>query len=102
MNRVVVTAMGIVSPIGEDVSAFHAALNAGISGVGPITRFDPGTLPTQIAAEIKSIAPDTRNVRTLIALKAASEAMRGIELAPHARAGLSIGLGLEVFSMEEL
>ena len=52
-HRVVVTGMGVVSAIGRSVDAFRDALFAGRSGIGPITIFDPATLPTRIAAEVK-------------------------------------------------
>ena len=51
--RVAVTGMGVVSPIGRTVDGFRDALFAGRSGIGPITTFDPATLPTRIAAEVQ-------------------------------------------------
>ncbi|MFH0913528.1 MAG: beta-ketoacyl synthase N-terminal-like domain-containing protein, partial [Candidatus Omnitrophota bacterium] len=39
-NRVVVTGLGIISPVGNDVSTFWQALKEGKSGVGPLTTFD--------------------------------------------------------------
>jgi 3-oxoacyl-[acyl-carrier-protein] synthase II len=54
MNRkVVVTGMGVISPIGNSVEDFCAALKAGKSGVGPITSFDTAGFDVTIAAEIK-------------------------------------------------
>ncbi|HEY8183741.1 MAG TPA: beta-ketoacyl synthase N-terminal-like domain-containing protein, partial [Thermoanaerobaculia bacterium] len=52
-HRVVITGMGVVAPIGKSVPEFRDALFAGRSGIGPITIFDPATLPTRIAAEVK-------------------------------------------------
>jgi 3-oxoacyl-[acyl-carrier-protein] synthase II len=54
MRRVVVTGMGVISPVGNDVSEFWNSLVNGICGVGPITRFDASLLPTRIAAEVKN------------------------------------------------
>jgi 3-oxoacyl-[acyl-carrier-protein] synthase II len=51
--RIVITGMGTVSPLGNDVESTWAACRAGTSGVGPITQFDCSELPTRIAAEIK-------------------------------------------------
>jgi 3-oxoacyl-[acyl-carrier-protein] synthase II len=58
-RRVVVTGMGVISPIGNDLATFWAAIRAGASGVGPITRFDPAGLECRIAAEVKGFAPET-------------------------------------------
>ena len=58
LTRVVITGLGIVSPIGNNVHAFEAGLAAGISGVGPITRFDASALSCRIAAEVKDFNPE--------------------------------------------
>jgi 3-oxoacyl-[acyl-carrier-protein] synthase II len=52
MRRVVVTGMGMVTPIGADLESTWSALLSGKSGVGPITLFDARTFPTRIAAEV--------------------------------------------------
>ncbi len=52
-RKIVVTGLGLVTPLGTGVETTWKALVAGQSGVGPITRFDPGTLKTRIAAEVK-------------------------------------------------
>jgi 3-oxoacyl-[acyl-carrier-protein] synthase II len=52
MRRVVVTGMGMVTPIGSDLESTWSALLAGKCGVGPITLFDARTFPTRIAAEV--------------------------------------------------
>jgi 3-oxoacyl-[acyl-carrier-protein] synthase II len=56
-DRVVVTGLGAVTPIGNSVSDFWRNLTAGVSGVGRITRFDASNLPVQIAAEVKEFDP---------------------------------------------
>lgn len=53
MRRVVVTGIGIVSPLGTGVEKNWTAITSGQSGLGPITRFDASELPTQIAGEVK-------------------------------------------------
>jgi len=52
-RKVVVTGLGIVSPVGNGVSQAWDNILKGVSGVGPITRFDASMLPTRIAAEVK-------------------------------------------------
>jgi 3-oxoacyl-[acyl-carrier-protein] synthase II len=53
MKRVVVTGLGIVSPLGTGVESTWTRLLAGDSGAGPITRFDASDLSTRIAFEVK-------------------------------------------------
>src|SRR3989338_2713737 len=57
MKRVVITGLGVVTPVGNDVPAMWAALLAGTNGVGRITSFDPSSLDSQIAAEVKGFDP---------------------------------------------
>jgi 3-oxoacyl-[acyl-carrier-protein] synthase II len=52
-NRVVVTGVGAISPVGNSVAETWKALIAGISGAGVIARFDPSILKTRFAAEVK-------------------------------------------------
>jgi 3-oxoacyl-[acyl-carrier-protein] synthase II len=58
MRRVVVTGMGMVTPVGRDLESTWSALLAGESGVGPITLFDARTFPTRIAAEVSDFRLD--------------------------------------------
>jgi 3-oxoacyl-[acyl-carrier-protein] synthase II len=91
-RRVVVTGLGLVSPVGIGVDASWSALVAGKSGVGPITLFDASTFPTRIAAEVKGFDPAQfmdrkearRNDRFIqFALAAADMAMKdsGLDMA---------------------
>ena len=57
-TRVVVTGMGCISPLGNDVVSTWESLLAGSSGAGPITQFDPSDLKTRFAAEVKSFDAD--------------------------------------------
>src|SRR5690349_6409595 len=52
-DRIVVTGLGAVTPIGNTVDDFWKSLTEGVSGVGRITQFDPSELTVQIAAEVK-------------------------------------------------
>jgi 3-oxoacyl-[acyl-carrier-protein] synthase II len=56
-RRVVVTGMGAITPVGNDVAATWRAITAGVSGGGPITKFDASTFPTRIACEVKGFDP---------------------------------------------
>jgi len=56
-RRVVVTGVGLVSPLGVGTEATWEALIAGRSGVGTITRFDASSFPVRIAAEVKGFDP---------------------------------------------
>jgi 3-oxoacyl-[acyl-carrier-protein] synthase II len=57
-RRVVVTGMGVVSPLGCDVNVFWQRLCSGFSGIGKITRFDASAMATQIAAEVREFEID--------------------------------------------
>ena len=54
--RVVITGMGMLSPLGHSVEESWANLLAGVSGVGPITQFDATDLATRIAGEVKGFS----------------------------------------------
>jgi len=56
-KKVVVTGMGIVSPIGNSVNEFCESLKAGKSGIGPITSFDTTSFDVKIAGEVKGFDP---------------------------------------------
>ena len=53
MRRVVVTGLGLVTPLGGDVETSWANLIAGENGAGPITRFDPEAQKCKIACQVK-------------------------------------------------
>ncbi|OGO49968.1 MAG: beta-ketoacyl-[acyl-carrier-protein] synthase II, partial [Chloroflexi bacterium RBG_16_68_14] len=55
--RVVVTGLGVISPVGLDVETFWRNLLAGRSGLGPITLFDASNFPVRIAGEVKGFDP---------------------------------------------
>lgn len=57
-RRVVVTGMGIVSPLGIGLENNWAAICQGKSGIGPITKFDTSEYPCKIAGEVKNFDPD--------------------------------------------
>ncbi|MPM06280.1 3-oxoacyl-[acyl-carrier-protein] synthase 2 [bioreactor metagenome] len=57
MNRVVVTGLGAVTPVGNDVATMWKNLTAGVHGIGPITRFDCTDYKAKLAAEVKDFDP---------------------------------------------
>ncbi len=57
-RRVVVTGIGLVSPVGIGIEENWSNLIAGKSGIGPITRFDPSAFATHIAGEVKNFHPE--------------------------------------------
>ena len=88
-RRIVVTGMGTVSPLGNDVPSSWAALMEGRSGVGPITKFDTTGYPTTIGAEVKGFDPsehlsskDARRLDPFVqfAVVAARESVRDAQL----------------------
>tara|TARA_Y100000991_G_scaffold36615_1_gene24746 strand:- start:1154 stop:2398 length:1245 start_codon:yes stop_codon:yes gene_type:complete len=106
-RRVVVTGLGALTPLGNNVPAFWNNLVDGISGAGPITRFDSTHFKTQFACEVKNFNPteflERREARKLdmysiYALVAASEAMidskLDIEKVNLDRAGVIWGSGI--------
>jgi len=84
MKRVVVTGLGALTPIGNNLQEYLEGLQNGVSGANPITHFDASQFKTQFACEIKNLKPeefiDAREVRRLdkfsiYALVCADEAM---------------------------
>ena len=91
MKRVVVTGLGAITPVGNNVKDFWKGLTEGKNGVGPITRFDSTNYKTHFAAEVKGYDPleyfDRKNVRKYdlyaqFALVAAQQAVESSHLTP--------------------
>jgi 3-oxoacyl-[acyl-carrier-protein] synthase II len=106
-TRVVITGLGIISPVGNDVETFWQSLVQGRSGVGPITLFDPAGLESRFAAEVKGFDPvalfgrkDTRRMDrfTQFAVAAAGQALADskyeITSESSKRIGCIIGSGI--------
>ena len=84
LKRVVITGLGTINPIGNNISEFWDSLSNGVSGAAPITRFDASKFRTQFACEVKDYVPtdhfDRKEVRKLdrfsqFAIIAADEAV---------------------------
>jgi len=105
-NRVVVTGIGVVTPIGNNSDEFCQGLFSMKSGAGPIKRFDPAELPTRIACEVKGVEGEFRDVKITFALKAAREAVKQAfpngKVPANSDSILSMGIGLELFSVDDL
>ena len=106
-RRVVVTGLGIVSPVGIGVAAAWDSIRNARSGVGPITRFDASSFPSRIAAEVKGFdvakhlsAKEARRYDTFIhyGLVSTMEAVTDAGLDDYAgdkeRIGVCIGSGI--------
>ncbi len=85
MKRVVVTGMGAITPIGNDLDTFWNNVKAGVCGIDKVTLFDASDLKTQIAGEVKNFDPldyfekkDARKMDrfTQFAMIAADEAIK--------------------------
>ncbi|MCF8020198.1 MAG: beta-ketoacyl-ACP synthase II [Vallitaleaceae bacterium] len=113
-RRVVVTGIGAITPIGNNVDQFWSALKEGVSGVDMITQFDASDYPVKIAAELKDYNPkdflDRKDAKRMerfsqFAVIAAGEAlaMSGLEVTEENcdRIGTFIGSGMGSLGMIE-
>lgn len=57
-RRVVITGIGLISPLGLDTPSTWEGLLAGRSGIGPITKFDAQSYPARIAGEVRGFDPE--------------------------------------------
>ena len=114
-RRVVITGLGLISPVGNDVATGWKNLVAGKSGIGPITRFDASPLSTRFAGEVKGFDPaawlppkEVRHFDTFIhyGVAAGLQAVRdsGLEVteANADRIGCMVGSGIGGLPMIEV
>ena len=106
MNRVVVTGLGVISPVGNDVAAFWKSLTEGVCGIGEITKFDTADFKVKIAAEVKDFDPTQYMPKSEVrktdlycqyAIAAAAQAMEDSKIAGSVepeRLGVYIGSGV--------
>ncbi|MBN4076429.1 beta-ketoacyl-ACP synthase II [Gemmatimonas aurantiaca] len=106
-RKVVITGLGWVTPLGNDVDSVWQALLDGKSGVGPVTRFDASAFSTRVAAEVKDFNPEEfiskKEVRRMdlseqyavvASQKAIDDSGVDIETLDLDRAGVVIGSGI--------
>src|SRR3989449_7021432 len=107
MQRVVLTGLGALTPVGNTADEFWSALTQGRSGVGPITKFDATDYPTRIAGEVRNFDPlnfvdkkDARRLDPYLQYAVASAALAVQDAAldtgkvDGARFGVLIGSGI--------
>ncbi|MBW4839105.1 MAG: beta-ketoacyl-ACP synthase II [Paenibacillaceae bacterium] len=107
MERVVITGMGILSPLGNDVDTFWQGLKEGRSGISPIDRFDVTAFGTKIAGQVRGFDGETvfgrKEARKMdlfcqYALYAAEQAVQDAGLQPELldreRFGVYVGSGI--------
>lgn len=104
MKRVVVTGLGAVTPVGNDIPTFWENLSNGVSGIGLIHHFDPSGYKSKVAAEVKDfditryvdkMAAKRLDLFSQYAISAAQQAMEdsGLACDPE-RLGVYIGSGI--------
>ncbi len=109
LRRVVITGLGTINPLGKSVEEYFTNLNNGISGAGPITRFDASLFKTRFACEVKDFNPadygiDRKEARKMdrfaqFASVAADQAVADANLADNEsvdkkRIGVIVGSGI--------
>lgn len=114
MNRVVITGMGAVTPIGNNVEDFWKSLKSGANGIDSITAFDTENYKAKLAAEVKDFNPedylDKREVRRMdrfchFAIAASKQAVENSKLdldnIDKERFGVIVGSGIGGFKTFE-
>jgi 3-oxoacyl-[acyl-carrier-protein] synthase II len=113
-RRVVVTGLGLISPVGNDVATGWSNLVAGRGGIGPITRFDASAFPCRIAGEVRGFdvsawmpAKEARHFDTFIhyGIAASAQAVRDAGITADNvdpdRVGVIVGSGIGGLPMIE-
>ena len=110
MKKVVITGLGAVTPIGNDVPSFWDSLTKGVNGIDTISRFDPSEYKATLAAEVKEFDPSLYLEKGVIrktdlfvqyAIAAASQAVADSKLAEQVdprRFGVYFGSGVGGFN----
>jgi 3-oxoacyl-[acyl-carrier-protein] synthase II len=113
-RRVVVTGLGLISPVGNDVATGWASLVAGRGGIGPITKFDASAFPSRIAGEVRGFdvsawmpAKEARHFDTFIhygiaaSAQAVADAGISADTVDPERVGVIVGSGIGGLPMIE-
>ena len=106
-RRVVVTGLGIISPVGNDIATAWENILKGVSGIGPVTHFDASAYATRIAGQVRDFDPaqwmapkDVKKMDPFIhyGVAAGTQALRdsGLEVteANAPRIGVAVGAGI--------
>jgi 3-oxoacyl-[acyl-carrier-protein] synthase II len=115
-RRVMITGLGAISPLGLSVEGFWQNLLQGRSGIATIRSFDPGPLPTRIAAEVRDFRPEDyierrKSIKLMgrhiqMAVAAARQAVEDAGIKPGSidptRLGVSMGTGMLHADLDEL
>jgi 3-oxoacyl-[acyl-carrier-protein] synthase II len=115
-RRVVVTGLGLVTPLGTGIEANWEKLVAGRSGIGPITRFDASSLPARVAGEVRDFDPERfierRDLKKMdifiqyalgAAQMAVEDAALPLPLGEPERTGVIVGVGIGgITTVEEM
>lgn len=113
-RRVVVTGLGLISPVGNDVATGWSNLVAGRGGIGPITKFDASAFPSRIAGEVRGFdvsawmpAKEARHFDTFIhygiaaSAQAVADAGISADTVDPDRVGVIVGSGIGGLPMIE-
>ena len=113
-KRVVITGLGVISPVGNDIASFWQSLKEGKSGVGPITSFDATAFDSRIAAEVKNFDPtqygislkDVKRTAKFVqfAVAAAKQAVEssGLDLNKEDRDRIGVVIGSGIGSLQTI
>src|SRR2546430_4112029 len=112
-RRVVVTGLGMITPLGSTVEKTWDGVVAGRSGIGPITRFDPTGLETTIAGEVRDFDPleymDRKEIRRSdrfvhFAVASAGQAIKSarLEITPELSPRIGVAFGSGIGGVETL
>ena len=104
MRRVVITGLGLVTPIGAGRELFWRRLTSGANGIGPVESFDTSPFPVHIGAEVKDFdpsgyvrgrSPDTLGRASQLAVAAARMAIEdsGIDVGARDRWRIGVSMG---------
>ena len=114
-HRVVITGMGLCTPMGRSVEEFWRNLLAGHSGISRISLFDTSSLPVRIGGEVKNLQPDElsgefpeaageRDRKIWLGLEAAARALAnsGLPRSALENVPLFVGVSLETFFLDDV
>jgi len=114
-HRVVITGMGLCTPMGRTVEEFWPNLLAGHSGISRISLFDTSSLPVRIGGEVKNLKPDElfreffeaaqeKDRKIWLGLEAAAKALDDSKLTAESfnHTPLFVGVSLETFFLEDV